>query len=143
MSAVLRIPADVNELAAVRHFIREQALRAGAGREVTGDMVQAVDELATNSIVHGYRGARGEIEVEFDVDAGAMVVCLRDQAPVFDPTTLEDPDTTLALERRPLGGMGVYLSKQLTDGLIYRQTSTGNELTLTKRFTRTGGGGEC
>ena len=142
---MLRIAADVNELAAVRHFIREEALRAGAGREVTDDMVQAVDELATNSIVHGYRGARGqiEVEVEVDVDARAMVVHLRDQAPAFDPTTLEDPDTTLALERRPLGGMGVYLSKQLTDGLIYRQTSTGNELTLTKRFSRTGGSGEC
>ncbi len=56
---VLRIPADVKRLADVREFVRQHAADMGADAETTDDMVLAVDELTTNSIVHGYRGEEG------------------------------------------------------------------------------------
>jgi serine/threonine-protein kinase RsbW len=129
---VLRIPADVAQLAVVRQFIRDHAARAGVGSEAMNDMVSAVDESVTNSIVHGYKGKDGSIEVEVETDDGALVVRLRDQAPPFDPTRLPDPDTTLPLESRPLHGLGVFLTRELTDDVVYRKTDSGNELTLVK-----------
>jgi serine/threonine-protein kinase RsbW len=136
---VLRIPARVSQLAAVREFIRDQARRAGAGREVVDDMVQAVDESVTNAIVHGYRGAAGSIEVEVGVVHHALVVHVRDQAPPFDPTAVPEPEVDLPLEQRPFGGMGVFLCRQLTDEMTYRKTEHGNELTLVKRGIGQGG----
>ena len=135
---VLHIPADVNELAGIRQFVREHAVRAGADRQQTDDLVQAVDESATNSIVHGYRGTEGWVEVEIDVLDRALVVRLRDQAPPFDPTTLPDPDISLPLERRPFHGLGVFLARELTDEVTYRHTTAGNELTLTKLIRNRG-----
>ena len=88
---MLHIPADITELAGIRQFVREHAVRAGADRQQTDDLVQAVDESATNSIVHGYRGAEGWVEVEIDVLDSALVVRLRDQAPPFDPTDAARP----------------------------------------------------
>jgi serine/threonine-protein kinase RsbW len=129
---LLRIQADVNELAAVRAFIRKQAQRAGADPDAIADVVQAVDESVANVIVHGYRGAEGEVEVEVERSGASLIVRLRDQARPFDPTLVADPDTSLPLERRPLGGMGVFLTRELTDAVSYRRTEDGNELTLVK-----------
>jgi serine/threonine-protein kinase RsbW len=129
----LRMPADVNQLAAVRAFIRQEAKRAGADPDTIADVVQAVDESVTNVIVHGYGGAEGEIEVEVERAGASLIVRLRDQARPFDPTLVPDPDTSLPLERRPLGGMGVFLTRELTDAVSYRRTDDGNELTLVKK----------
>jgi serine/threonine-protein kinase RsbW len=144
VGAVVRIPADVSELASVRQFIREHAWRAGADRQATDDLVQAVDESVTNAIVHGYQGADGAVEVELEVEQdGAdqrLVVHLRDQAPAFDPTSVPDPDLSLPLERRPFHGMGVFLTRELTDEVTYRRTARGNELTLVKQLKSNEGG---
>jgi serine/threonine-protein kinase RsbW len=141
-SRVLRIAADVEQLAAVRQFVRDEAGRAGADRQATNDLVQAVDESVTNAIVHGYRGARGSVEVECDFDAAdrQLIVHLRDQAPPFDPTTLPDPDLSLPLEQRPFHGLGVFLTRDLSDEVTYRRTDQGNELTLVKRLNDREGG---
>jgi serine/threonine-protein kinase RsbW len=140
---VLRIPADVKRLSDVREFIRQQAADMGADADTTDDMVLAVDELTTNSIIHGYRGGDGEVEVEVEREGSSMVVRVRDQAPPFNPTKMPDPDTTLPLELRPKGGLGIYLSREVTDGLVYRRTGDGNEMTIVKRITRGQGGGTC
>jgi serine/threonine-protein kinase RsbW len=140
---VLRISADVRRLSEVREFIRQQAADMGADAETTDDMVLAVDELTTNSILHGYRGEEGVVEVEVGHEGSSMVVRVRDQAPPFNPTRMPDPDTTLPLELRPKGGLGIYLSREVSDGLVYRRTGDGNETTIVKRLTRGQGGGTC
>jgi serine/threonine-protein kinase RsbW len=141
---VLRIPAAVEELARVRRFIRHEAARAGADPRAVPDVVQAVDECVANTILHGYRGGPGTVEVEVDSSGDALVVRLRDHAPAFDPTKLPSPDITLPLEQRPLGGLGVFLTRELMDEVTYRQTSEGNELTLVKQCLEpTTGGGTC
>lgn len=142
-SAVMRIPASVTELAAVREFIRRQARAAGADPVAVHDVVQAVDESVTNAIEHGYAGSPGTVEVEVDRAGRSLIVRLRDQAPPFDPTLVSTPDTTLPLEHRPLGGMGVFLTRELTDAVTYRRTRDGNELTLVKLCIDSKGGGGC
>jgi serine/threonine-protein kinase RsbW len=140
---VLCIPATLEELATVRRFIRERAHRMGADPEVVADLVQAVDESVANTILHGYRGRAGTVEVELSRSGESLVVRLRDQAPAFDPTKLPDPDITRPLDKRPLGGMGVFLARELMDEVSYRQTDKGNELMLVKQSRRASGGGTC
>jgi serine/threonine-protein kinase RsbW len=136
----LRIASDVDELAAVRRFVRDTAVSAGVGRPEIDDMVQAVDETVTNVIVHGYRGAPGFVDLEIEAEDGALVVRVRDEAPQFDPTTLQAPDTSLPLDQRPFHGMGVFLTRELSDEVSYRYTEGGNELTIVKRYNKPGGG---
>jgi len=139
-SQVLTITADPARLADVRQFVREQAAQLGADGEATDDIVTAVDELVTNSIIHGYRGGEGAVEVEIGASGASMVVHLRDHAPPFDPTKLAAPDTTLPPEQRPKGGLGIYLSRAATDGLTYRRSEDGNETTLIRNLASGEGG---
>lgn len=132
--ASLSISADLYRLDLIRRFVEEKAAALEADPEAISAVVQAVDEAATNIIVHGYQKEPGIIEIEIWGEGDAFVVRLRDQAPPFDPTTLPEPDLSLSLEERPFGGLGVFLIKQFMDEMRYRVTPQGgNELTLVKK----------
>ena len=133
----LRMIAGLDDLAQIRRFVEGAATQGGGDPVRVADMLLALNEAATNIIVHGYHGAPGSLEVEVEYDSDALTVRLRDQAPAFDPALAPVPDVTLPLDRRPLGGMGVHMMRQLTDELSYRTSFDGwNELILVKRGVR-------
>lgn len=137
--ALLRVDAELANLAQVRQFVETSALALGAPAGVADALVLAVDECATNVIEHGYDGRGGDLEVEIRREGRAadavLIVILRDNAPPFDPTQLPQPDVTLPLDERPVGGLGAFLVRQLVDQVDYRVTARGgNELTLVKRL---------
>ena len=129
----IRIEADLGALAEVRTFVRSAADEAGAPEASRSDIVQAVDEAATNAIVHGYEGRPGWLEVGASVEDGRFVVRLEDGAREFDPTTVPEPDMSVSpMDRRP-GGMGVHLMRACTDDLSHRpRPGGGNILTLVR-----------
>ena len=130
-----QFPAELNMLVEIRRYVEDAAAGFGADDSILLDVVQAVDELAANIIMHGYRGGPGTIDVEIRREDDSLAICLRDRAPLFDPTGVSDPDLTLPLDQRPLGGMGIYLTRKFMDEVAYRVTPEGgNELTLRKKL---------
>lgn len=120
----------------IRNFVERAAHELQVPEAATLDVVQAVDEAATNIILHGYNGQGGMMEVELDRRNNSLVVCLRDGAPPFDPTSVPPPDLSLGLEQRLPGGLGLYLMRHLVDEIQYRMPSEGgNELTLIKKLS--------
>jgi anti-sigma regulatory factor (Ser/Thr protein kinase) len=129
--------ADLHSLASMRRFVEEVAAGGQGESEAIADMVLAMNEATTNLVQHGYRGDPGTIEIEVGYEGEALVVCLRDWSPPFDPAQVADRDVSAPLEERPLGGLGITMMRQLTDGLIYRQGPEGaNELILIKEGVR-------
>ena len=127
-------PAELENLAAIRQFVQETAATLQADPNALHDVVLAVDEMAANVMVHGYQGNPGTVEVEVRPEGSALRVYLRDHAPPFDPTLHPMPDLTLPLEERPVGGLGVYLTRTLMDEVTYRVSlQGGNELTMVKK----------
>ena len=130
----LRVAADVAQLATIRAFVERQAHALGVDASEIYDLILAVNEVATNIVVHGYRNQPGVIEIDLRRQGEAIDIRLRDQAPLFDPTGVPAPDLTLPLHKRPLGGMGVHVTRQIMDAVRYRVTPVGgNELVLVKR----------
>lgn len=135
----LRIPADLGRLEQVRELVRASAAEAGAGDACAADMVQAVDEATTNSIVHGHAGRPGWVEVGVSTRGDRFVVTIEDDAPPFDPTTVPPPDLSVHPGRRQPGGMGVLLTRLCVDEMTYRpRPGGGNILTLVRTFERNG-----
>jgi serine/threonine-protein kinase RsbW len=140
---VLQVSAEPANLARIREFVEREAVERGADRDAALDIVQAVDESVTNIIEHGYRGGPGVVEVEIGGAPGVVTVRLRDRAPTFDPTGVPSPDLEQPLERRPLGGMGVHLTRELTDEVSHQvPAGWGNELTLLKQLPPAPHGGD-
>ncbi|MFO7683266.1 MAG: ATP-binding protein [Chloroflexota bacterium] len=129
--------AALGDLGQIRQYVRETAVSFGCAPAAADELVVAVNEAAANIIRHGFKHEPGAIQITVVCGADTVKVLLHDHAPGFDPTTLSNPDTTLALEERPFGGMGVYMMRTFCDGLSYCRNSQGeNELTLLKRMSR-------
>jgi anti-sigma regulatory factor (Ser/Thr protein kinase) len=102
-------------------------------------MVQAVDEAATNAIIHGHAGEPGWVEVAVSTVGDRFVVTIEDDAPAFDPTTVPGPDLSIHPAQRRPGGMGVLLARLCVDEMSYRpRPGGGNILTLVRTFERNG-----
>lgn len=135
----VRIPADITRLAEVRSLVRTavDAIDPMADEACQDDLVQAVDEAATNTILHGYGGAPGWLEVEIERSDDRLVITVEDEAPPFDPTSVPEPDLTVPPEARVPGGMGVHLIREATDEIRHSpRPGGGNILTMTRRLDR-------
>jgi anti-sigma regulatory factor (Ser/Thr protein kinase) len=91
----LRIPAELERVADVRKLVREVAGACDAPRPCMDDLVQAVDEAATNVILHGYRGRPGWLDVAAERVGDTIVITLEDEAPLMDPTLVPEPDLSI------------------------------------------------
>jgi len=132
--------AVVTDLAAVRELVRERAAAAGFAPVEVDDLVQAVDESATNVLVHGYRKQPGLLTVSVATatdEAGTptLTVRIEDDAPAFDPRGWERPDADAPWPRRRPGGFGIPLTRGCVDEIYHRERDGGhgNVLTLVKR----------
>lgn len=135
----LRLPADSRELARIRGFVEQQAGLTPASTHEIRELIQAVDEAASNIIMHGYQNHLGEIEVILEYQPGRIMVTLRDQAAPFDPTTLPNPNLDLPLEDRPVGGLGVYFIRMCVNEVSHSVTPEGgNQLKLVKHLKNKG-----
>jgi anti-sigma regulatory factor (Ser/Thr protein kinase) len=131
--AAMTVDADLVRLAVFRALVREVALSSNAPPACLDDLVQAVDEAATNIVLHGYERRGGVIDVDARLVDDHIVIELSDTAPTFDPTTVPEPDLSVPALRRHPGGMGIHLIRLATDSITHRpRRGGGNILTLTR-----------
>ncbi len=112
----LTLPGDLNSLEPLTDLVLEQAELAGLDTRATYQLRLAVDEIATNIILHGYQeqALQGEIVVTAEVNDQALVVTLEDTAPPYNPLKRDinrvKEDFEKPLHERSIGGLGVYFA---------------------------------
>jgi len=134
MDNTLRLTAGLKEIATICDFVTETAAALGSEPDAAGEIIVALHEALSNAIIHGYQRQPGIIEIEVRRQGNDLAVYLRDEAPPFNPLTVPPPDTTLPLDQRAYGGMGIHMMRNFTDELHYQTTdSDQNELILVKK----------
>ena len=95
----------------------------------------SVEEAVENVVQYAYEGGIGWLEAGTSLDDKSLVlnIELRDAGLPFNPLEKEDPDITLSANERPVGGLGIYLCKQMMDSISYRYEDGNNVLVMTKR----------
>jgi len=94
----------------------------------------ALVEWVTNVISHAYDDTREHwIGVRFLAAPGQARVEVEDDGREFNPLTLPPVDTTVPLEQRAIGGLGVHMIRQFMDSVDYRRAEGRNILTMTRR----------
>ena len=98
----------------------------------------ALEELVTNVITHGYcDGQAHSFTVTLENVATDRVRALvTDDAPAYNPLARPEVNTSLPLEERPIGGLGVHLIKKLMDVCIYERRDGQNIFTIKRRLNR-------
>ena len=95
----------------------------------------ALDELLANAISHGQPGRDPcSVTVEVVLDQERVTVIFTDDGTPFDPFGKDAPDTTLSVEERPIGGLGIHLVGQLMDQVSYQRREGHNVVVLVKEL---------
>jgi len=126
---------DVAEISGVAEQIDSFCEEHGASEETAHALNLSIDELLTNAISYGYGDdATHEIEVAVRMEEGTIIVEIFDDAKPFDPfKEAKIPDTSLGIEDRPIGGLGVFLVREMMDSFGYRREGGRNIVTICKK----------
>lgn len=94
----------------------------------------SVEEAVENVVRYAYEDGIGWLEVETTLSADRLLLTieLRDAGTPFNPLDKPDPDITLSAEDRDIGGLGIFLCKQMMDSIDYRYQDGCNILTMKK-----------
>ncbi|MFJ9821470.1 ATP-binding protein [Streptomyces sp. NPDC101151] len=130
----LRLSAALTSLEDVAAYVGELTERAGLPTEAAYRLRLATDELATNVVMHGYRGSEGELRLTGGMDEHTVWIRLEDDTPRFDPSANRlPPRTDLPLSERPIGGLGIHLALTALDDFRHHYTDGHNSSTLVIR----------
>ena len=120
--------------------LADEITRLGGEHDLPDEVIfylnLALEEVVSNIIRHGYGGREdGEVSLILHLAGEAIAVTVEDDGVPFNPLELPEPDLTAPLEEREVGGLGVYLVRQLMDEVDYRAEGKRNILRMTMRIT--------
>ncbi len=114
----ITVPGTLFSIRVVGKYVLEAAGEAGLESHAAYRLRLAVDEIATNAVVHGYKpaGFEGDLLVSAQFDKTRLTIILRDSSPAFDPLSVPPPaDLEWETQDRPAGGLGVFLALRGVD----------------------------
>ena len=126
---------DVRQVKSLNAFVQQVTERLGIEASLAKQIKLAVEEAVVNVMDYAYpAGMTGDIDLQVTSDGQWLKFVITDRGVAFDPTEKEKADTSLSVEDRPVGGMGILLVRELMDSINYERTDGRNVLTLKKKI---------
>lgn len=120
-------PATADGLAQAAAFLDEALAAAGmADAPSAGEFGIVLDELASNVV--RYSGATAFTVSLEPLGGGRARLAVSDDGKPFDPLARPDPDTTLGVAERGIGGLGIFMAKKLSQSISYRRAGGRNTI---------------
>jgi serine/threonine-protein kinase RsbW len=137
MQARLTVRADAGAISQVEAFVAAFAARHGLSADDRLRVCVVLEELITNLVKYGYPGRSepGAAEVALGLEGARLTIELSDDGQAFDPFAPPAPELDRPLEARPVGGLGLYLVRALTDEACYTRRDDRNIVRLTRYVT--------
>ena len=131
----LNLNNKVSEITKLNAFVKSATATLNMEIGLANKIKLAVEEAVTNIIDYAYQnGTEGNISVTIEADESRIRFILTDSGAEFDPTGVSKADTTLTVDERPIGGLGVFLVRNLMDSINYERVDGKNVLRMEKRF---------
>ena len=132
----LEIDAEEDRLQEVQAFVDEHLEAADCPVKAQMQIAVAVEEIFVNIASYAYVPEKGKAKVRVEVsdEPVSVTITFVDHGIPYDPVAREDPDVTLPASQRDIGGLGIFMTKQIMDDVAYEYKDGQNILTLKKRL---------
>lgn len=128
------LPAVLANLEPMLDFVVHRARAAGYEKELLGKIQLACEEALVNIINYAYPDRTGDMEIQCGEEngTGKFMVRIVDSGIPFNPLERPNPNLEIPVEQREVGGLGIFLIRQIMDQVTYQRASDRNILTLLK-----------
>lgn len=96
----------------------------------------ALEEILVNIAKYAYPDDKGIIDISYEIgdDNKQLIVVIKDKGIEFNPLEKEDPDIEASVENRKIGGLGIYIVKNIMDDIKYQRSNNENVLEIIKKL---------
>ena len=89
------------------------------------------EEIFVNIASYAYPEEAGAVRISFIKKDNEVILIFEDEGFEYNPLEKEDPDITLSFDKRPIGGLGIFMVKEMSKNIKYERKDDKNILTIT------------
>ena len=132
----ITVEAVLENLQTVIDFATEKLEERDCSMKVIMQTELVIEEIFVNIASYAYHPETGAATLcmEFEKNPNAVLMTFIDSGKPYNPLEADAPDTTLAIEDRNIGGLGIFLVKKNVDEISYEYTDGKNILHMKKFF---------
>jgi sigma-B regulation protein RsbU (phosphoserine phosphatase) len=129
-------PARTEVLSDVLGFVDQTLESCECPMKIQTAICVAIEEVFVNVAHYAYTDGEGDVTLGIEFDAASREITFRmtDKGTPFDPLKKPDPDITLSVEEREIGGLGIFITKKTMDTVSYAYENGENVLTMIKKI---------
>ncbi|MDR0678486.1 MAG: ATP-binding protein [Holosporaceae bacterium] len=129
---LIKIKNNIKEISKVCDKVKKFCADNKIPEKKYHDIALILDEIITNVINYAYPdGKEHEFNLEINKNENHIAIKLIDSGIPFDPLIRMDPDVTSSIEERKVGGLGIFIVKQLSEIVEYSRINNRNQLSIT------------
>jgi anti-sigma regulatory factor (Ser/Thr protein kinase) len=127
----LKLPADINNLREFVEFVSSCAEGQGISPGRITEIGVATEEVLVNICNYAYQDQIGDVKVSCILDdESRFIIEIEDAGIPFDVLSIGEPDLIDDIDERQVGGLGVFIIKELVEDVQYRREDNKNILKL-------------
>ena len=132
----ITVEAVLENLQTVIDFATEQLETRDCPMKTSMQLELVIEEIFVNISTYAYHPEIGSSTfcIEFEENPTAVLMTFIDGGKPYNPLEKADPDTTLDLDERDVGGLGIFLVKKNVDEIAYEYADGKNILRMRKFF---------
>lgn len=132
----ITVEAKIENVDKVTEFVNEVLEEKDCPLKVQMQLDAAIDEIFGNIAYYAYGKGSGNatIQIKMEDNPPKITLIFIDQGTPYNPLENKDPDITLDIEDREIGGLGIFLVKKTMDELSYEYVDGQNILTMKKEL---------
>ena len=126
---------EISEISRLNGFIEEIGEEFGLTPDVVFNLNLVLEEAVVNVINYAYPKEDHQwIYLSAKLQDATIILVLTDTGKEFDPTMAPEADITLSADEREIGGLGIFLIRQIMNEVKYERIDGKNVLTLEKKL---------
>ena len=135
MEKTIILANDISEISKLAQFVDEVGEEFSLTPDIVFNLNLVLEEAVVNVINYAYpKEDHQNIYLSAQLHDGSIVFVLTDTGKEFDPTAAPEADITLSAEDRPIGGLGIFLIRQIMNEVKYERIEGKNVLTMGKKL---------
>ena len=126
--------AQISDIPDLTEAVEAELQKMGCSARTVNRVSVIIDEIYSNIVYYAYKDTTGPATVRLDEQDRTIRLVFTDRGVPYNPIKKEDPDVALSAEERDIGGLGIFMVKKMTDGMVYEYRDEQNILQVTVRL---------